>query len=173
MSYSKEDRVLEKLMPAIRATRPTSQLLQQKAVRRAVTNDGYINPPALLPGSTIIVDFNAASHTASSADTVNYVEYLSVNITLPSGVWYIKARGALTGALSGASNLNSQIWLNGDGGSNFQIPIAAGNQLATVFPFNTLTEVSGEVFLQVMYRPSAGTATIEAGEWLYRAERIR
>jgi hypothetical protein len=173
MTYTGEDRVLEKLMPAIRASRPRTQLLLNKATGRAVTDDGYINPAAILPGSSVQVDFGAASNTASSSDTVNPAEYLGTTFTLFEGVWRLKARVAVTGSLSGSSNLNAYCVLNGEASTNFQIPIAAANQLATVFAYLSLDEVQGEVTLQGMFRPSAGTATIEAGEWLYRAERIR
>jgi hypothetical protein len=80
--------------------------------------------------------------------------------------------GGLTGSLSGASNMNSQITLNSSASGNFQIPLGAG-EMASVFPRWYLTEVSGDVIFQLMFRPSAGTLTIEAGYWLYRAERIR
>lgn len=172
MTYTNEDALTKQWLPVARALRPAEQVMQQRAVSRAVTRDGYIDPIAILPASTVIVDFDSASHTANSPDTVNYVAYLSTTIRLPDGVWTLKARGALTGWLSGASNFNSQIALNSSTSSNFQIPLAAGD-MATVFPSLRLSEVQGEVLLQVMYRPSAGTLTIEAGEWLYRAERIR
>jgi hypothetical protein len=68
--------------------------------------------------------------------------------------------------------MNSVVMLNSSSSSNFQIPLGAG-EMASVFPRWYLTEVSGDVILQIMFRPSAGTLTIEAGEWLYRAERIR
>lgn len=173
MTYSGEDRLARLWAPAVRAIRPTEQVLLQKAVRRAVSDDGYIEERAIAPGSVgVLVDFSSASHTASSSDIVNYTAYLATVIHLPEGVWRMKARGALTGALSGASNMNSQIMLNSSASGNFQIPISAGDRLATVFPSWSLDAVQGEVTLQLMFRPSAGTLTIEAGEWLYRAERI-
>lgn len=174
MGFTHEDRMLAALMPAIRASRPTSQLLQNQAVGRAVTRDGYVDPIALLPGGSVQVDFGSASHTASSSDAVTPAEYLSTTFTLSAeGAWRLKARVALTGSLSTATNLNGYCYLNGEASANFQIPIAAADRLATVFAYYQLDDVSGEVTLQAMFRPSAGTASIEAGEWLYRAERIR
>ena len=171
MAYTQEDRVLEKLMPAIRASRPASEFLQRRAVARAITRDGYLDPIAVLPGSTVVVDFDSSSTTASSSDTANYTAYLSTVIHLAEGVWRFKARGALTGWLSGTSSMNTQVTLNSTVSGNFQIPLTAGD-MGTVFPRLSLDEAEGDVTLQVMYRPSAGTLTIEAGEWLYRAERI-
>jgi hypothetical protein len=172
MTYTHEDALTKLWLPAVRAMRPAEQVMQSKAVRRAVTDDGYIDPTAILPGSTVMVDFDSASTTASSSDTVNYTAYLTTTIHLPEGTWALKARGALTGSLSGSSSMNSQVWLNSSASGNYQIPLAAG-EMGTVFPRWYLAEVSGDVLLQVMFRPTAGTLTIEAGEWLYRAERIR
>jgi hypothetical protein len=172
MPYTHEDALTKMWLPAARAMRPADQVMQNKAVRRAVTDDGYIDPAAILRGSTVIVDFDSASHTDSSSDTVNYADYLTTTIHLPDGVWTLKTMGGLTGSLSGASNMNSQITLNSSASGNFQIPLGAG-EMASVFPRWYLTEVSGDVIFQLMFRPSAGTLTIEAGYWLYRAERIR
>lgn len=173
MTYTGNNELVRILQPLGPAIRPARTVLQQKAVARAVTEDGYINPPALLPGSSVQVDFDCASHTASSSDTVTPAEYLSTTFTLFEGLWRLKARVALTGSLSTATNLNAYCYLNGEASDNFQIPIAAADRLATVFARFALDAVEGEVTLQAMFRPSAGTATIEAGEWLYRAERIR
>jgi hypothetical protein len=172
MTYTHEDVLTKLWLPAARAMRPAEQVMQSKAVRRAVTDDGYIDPIAILPGSTVDVRFGSASTTASSSDTVNYTAYLTHTVHLQEGVWRLLTEGALCGRLSGASTFNSQISLNGNAGSNYQIPLAAGD-MGVTFPFHELTEVSGDVLLEVMFRPTAGTLTIESGRWLYRAERIR
>lgn len=172
MSFSGNERLTDLWLPAVRAMRPEDQLLQDKAGRRAVTPDGYIDPIALLPGGTTLEDFDAASNTLPSSDTVNYLAYMTTMIHLLEGVWRVKARCALTGWLSGSSNFNLQLWLNSQASANFQIPVAA-NDMATNFARFQIDEVSGDVQLATMFRPSAGTLTIEAGEWSYRAERIR
>lgn len=172
MSFTSEDRLKEALLPMVRAINPARQLRRDRAVARAISDDGYVQERALLATSPrVLIDFDAVSHTASSSDTVAYAEYASTVIVLPGGVWRLKARGELSGRLSGSSNLNSQLWLNGDAGGNRQIPLAAGD-MATVWPNHELAEAQGEVLLQVLYRPSGGSATIEAGGWMYRAERI-
>jgi hypothetical protein len=172
MTYSQNDALTKMWLPAMRSMRPAGQVMQEKAVRRAITDDGYIDPIAILPGSTVIVDFASASTTDSSSDTVNYADYLSTTIHLPDGVWSLKAMGGLTGSLNGATTMNTQLTLNSGDGGNYQIPLASG-EMATVFPRHVLDEVQGDVLLQVMFRPTAGTLTIEAGYWFYRAERLR
>jgi hypothetical protein len=170
MPRTHEDALTKMWLPAMRSMRPAGQVMQEKAVRRAITDDGYIEPDAILPGSTVIVDFDSASNTDSSSDTVNFTDYMTTTIHLPEGVWTLKTMGGLTGSLSGASNMNSQILLNSNASANYQIPLAIG-EMASVFPRHFLAEVSGDVLLQLMFRPSAGTLTIEAGYWLFRAER--
>lgn len=171
MTYSGEEALVTMWLPAIRTLRPASQLALNKAAAHALTPDGYVDPDALLPGSTARMEFDAASTTASSSDIANYTTYISTVTHLPSGLWVYKARGALCGRLSGSSNMNTIVRLNGQDSANFQIPLAAGD-MGVAFPRLQLDAVSGDVTLEVMFRPSAGTLTIESGEWLYYAERI-
>ena len=74
--------------------------------------------------------------------------------------------------MSGSSNLNGYIDLNGQRSDNFQVPLAAGDT-GVSWPEMTLAEVNGDVQLDLLVRPSAGTVTVEAGYWDYKARRIR
>lgn len=173
MTFTGENELVRILLPIAETIRPTGQLMQAKAAARALTQDGYIDPGAILPGSGTLVDFNASSVTMASSDTVNPVKYIGTTITLPDGVWRVKARGQLTGWLSTSSNMNVYVKLNSTLSTNFQIPMLAVNNTSTAVARLQLDEVEGELELGVWFRPSAGTLTIEAGDWLYRAERLR
>ena len=94
------------------------------------------------------------------------VIHLPVNQT-----YYLKAWGGLTGSLDGNSNMNGYIALNGDLGSNHQVPLTANNT-GVVWPKHELAAVSGDVVLELLFRPSAGTLTIEAGYWNWKARRV-
>ena len=172
MTYTHEDALTKQWLPAVRAMRPAGQVLQGKAVARAITEDGYVDPIALLPGGANLDGHESASTTLSSSDTVTPVAYMTTVIHLTEGVWYLHASGGVTGRLSGSSNLNAYIDLNGQRSSNYQVPLAAGDT-GVAWPEMILTEVSGDVQLDLLIRPSAGTLTIEAGFWDYKARRVR
>ena len=61
--------------------------------------------------------------------------------------------------------------LDGNLSDNYQVPLAA-NDTGVAWPMHGIDAAQGEIQLDLMFRPSAGTATIEAGYWRYRAERI-
>ena len=172
MSYTGENRLTDLWLPAMEALRPRDALLQAKAVARAITDDGYVDPDALLPGSSLLIDFDSSSATASSSDTADPATYITHTFTLPAAVWQVKAMAGITGRLSGSSNLNTYIDLNSQRSSNHQVPLVAGDT-GVAWPRMELSEVSGVVRLDLLYRPSAGTATVEAGYWNYVARRLR
>lgn len=172
MSFTHEDALTKMWLPAARAMRPAAQILQGKAAARAITQDGYIDPIAMLPGAVDLSNHGSASTTLSSSDTVTPVVYMTTVIHLTEGTWYLHAWGGLSGRLSGSSNLNGYIDLNGQRSDNFQVPLAAGDT-GVSWPEMTLAEVNGDVQLDLLVRPSAGTVTVEAGYWDYKARRIR
>lgn len=172
MPFTHEDALAKQWAPAVRAMRPASQIMQAKAVARAITDDGRVDDAALLASITYDADYDTSSATASSSDTVNPEVYMSEVIHLTEGVWALKAMGGLTGRLSGSSNMNTYIQLNGTQSSNFQVPLAAGDT-GVAWPKLALAAVSGDVTLQLLFRPSAGTLTIEAGFWQYKIRRLR
>jgi hypothetical protein len=171
--FTREDAIAARLMPAVRASRPVSQMRQQRAVQHAITDDGRIKSEALLLSSNLIINDDASSATLANASTTDDLVYIEEMFSLPSGVWRVSLKGAVTASLSGVSNLNSTAVINGDASSNRQIPIAAADRLATVFSRHSITGVPGGqvVTVQITFRPSAGTATAESGYYEYRAER--
>lgn len=172
MTYSHEDALTKVWLPAARSIMPADRILQSKAAARAITQDGYIDPIALLPGGADLTGHDAASTTLSSSDTVTPVAYMTTVIHLTEGTWYLQAWGGLTGRLSGSSNMNGYIDLNGQRSDNYQVPLGAGDT-GVVWPQMVVTEASGDVQLDLLVRPSAGTVTVEAGYWDYKARRIR
>lgn len=174
MSRTGADRLTGLWLPAVETMRPRDQIMQSKALARAMTQDGYIDPDAILPSGGAFVDFDAASHTASTASTSTWSTYLGAVLHLPDDtVWRLKVRFALTGWCSSNSNLNMRLLVDGTISDNFQVPLKASNALATSFGVLALPSVQGDVSLAVQFRASAGTLTIEAGEWFARAERRR
>jgi len=81
MTFTGENELVRILLPIAETIRPTGQLMQAKAAARALTQDGYIDPGAILPGSGTLVDFDASSVTMASSDTVNPVKYIGTTIT--------------------------------------------------------------------------------------------
>ncbi len=171
MSFTSEDQLKEMMLRVARVARPASEIRRERALRRAVSDDGYIKARAILPSLAYADDFDCSSVTASSSDTVTPAVYMTVTFPLSTGVWRVKAMGGLTGRLSGASTMNAYITLNGQESSNFQVPLAALDT-GGVWPVMTLDAAQDDVQLDLLYRPSAGTLTIEAGYWRYKAERI-
>ena len=174
MTLTHEDRNAMLLLPAVRATRPAASIRRNRAVDQAVSPDGYITDRALLVATNLLLGDDASAATLANASTSVYVAYMTTSIVLPTGTWRVSAKGAVTGSLSGASNLNCQLVLNGMASPNSQLPIAAANQLGTVFTRYSLDNVPGgqEVSLVLQFRPSAGTATVQCGYYDYRAERL-
>lgn len=166
-----EDRLVDLLLPAVRSTWTERSLRRNRAVDLAISADGYIEARALLPASTVREEFDCSSATASSSNTVDPVAYMTTVIVLGAGVWRLRAMGGLTGRLSSASTLNTFIRLDGNLSDNYQVPLAA-NDTGVAWPMHGIDAAQGEIQLDLMFRPSAGTATIEAGYWRYRAERI-
>lgn len=170
---TREDALVSKLLPAVRATRPASDFRRAMAVRHAVTDDGHINADALLLDGNLLIGDDVSSATMANTSSSTYMVYIETSFTLPDGIWRVALRGAVTASLSTASNLNSQAVINGQASTNNQIPIAAANQLATVFTRYQLDNVAGgeTLTLQIQFRPSAGTATAESGFYSYVIQR--
>lgn len=169
-----EDRNAMLLLPAIRAIRPARSIRRNRAVDQAISPDGYIKSRAILPATNRIDGDDATGTTDSSSSTGTPKTYLSTTFSLPDGTWRVVLKVQVTGSLSGSSTLNVLARLNGTAGNNVPVAIAAANQLATGRARVQLDNVGGgsDLFAEVLYRPSAGTATVQCGSYEWYAERM-
>lgn len=167
-----DDELVRSLLPAVRATRPADSLRRNRAVDQAISPDGYIKARAILTVTNDCFGGGGSSVTDTNSSTVNQKSYLTKVFTLPDGVWDLYIWGGITGTLSTNSNLNSYLLANGTLSDNFQIPLTS-TQIGTIFPEMWLYGVVGgsELEIALQFRPSAGTATVEAGHFKFRGER--
>lgn len=171
---TREDALVARLMPAVRATRPVSDFRRASAIEHALTDDGFLRPTALQLLGVVVFGDDVSSATMANSSTTDYMVYVETQFALPGdGLWTVALRGAVTASLSTATNLNAQAVVNGEASDNHQIPIAAADRLATVFTRKQLNGIPGGelVTVQIQFRPSSGTATAESGFYDYRAIR--
>jgi hypothetical protein len=173
MSFSSEDRMKDAVMPMVRALMPAREIRRQRAMRRAISDDGYVKARALLPLTTTGEDGVSASHTDTNSSITDPKSYLSGTLVLSDGIWRLKFKAGITGRLNTTSNLNATLLVNLTESNNFQIPLASGD-MASVWPRLTIENVpgGGEIPWALQFRPSAGVATVEAGFVDWRVERL-
>lgn len=174
MTLTHEDRNAMLLLPAVRKMHPADAIRRNRAVDKAISRDGYVRDRALLPATNRLDGDDAIGSTDTSSSTSTPKTYMTANFSLPDGIWRVVFRARVTGGLSGAGTLTVSARLNGTEGVPVPITIASSTQMPSGEARVQLDNVPGgsEMVGEVLYLPSAGTATIQCGSYVWRAERM-
>lgn len=162
MPITGHDRLVDEVIPIAKAFLAPEMLRQRRALRHAISDDGYIEPEALLILGNLLVSLTLDDTQYNSTSTSAYTDMAAHTITLPDGVWTLYVLALSRGGHSAGTNIDFRLSVQNDAYNE----ITRSAPTASAAPFYTIAVVSSvpgeqEIAIAAQFKCDSGsTATM-------------
>lgn len=158
-----QDMLARLLIPAVDALLPADAMEARQRTAYALTQEGKVNPHALLLSGSLVVAGTKDDTLYSTASTTVYTTNAILNVDLPEGTWTVMALGMCRATNSGTSSLDVQLVMAGIENDPPVTRIAVATGGSPFYDLMTQTSVPGNQTVTVTMQfksDSTGTSAV-------------